>query len=133
MSQANIATVQNLYAAFSRGDIDTIIDACLPDVEWESGGRKEDFPVFGARKGKAEVQDFFRIVAETQDFDEFSPRDFYADRDKVFVLGRYALTLKKNGQKAASDWIHVLTFRGGKVASFREFTDTATFAQAYRG
>jgi hypothetical protein len=133
MSQANIATVQSLYAAFARGDIDTILDACLPDVDWEAVGRRNDFPTFGSRKGKAEVKDFFRIVAETHDFDEFSPRDFYGDRDKVFALGQYALTLKKNGRKAASQWIHVFTFRGGKVASFREFTDTATFAEAYRG
>ena len=132
MSQANIATVQSLYAAFGRGDIAVILDGCLPDVEWESGGRKEDFPTFGPRKGKAEVQEFFRTVAEIMDFNEFSPREFYADRDKVFVLGNYAMTMKKNGRKPASEWIHVFTFRGGKVAQFREFTDTAIFAQAYR-
>jgi uncharacterized protein len=133
MSQANIAAVQDLYAAFGRGDIATILDACTPDIAWVVSGQKEDFPLFGTRKGKAEVQDFFRLLSETQDFDEFTPRDFYGDRDKVFALGRYAMTLKKNGRKASSEWIHIFTFRGGKVAGFQEFTDTATFAGAYRG
>ncbi|HXJ02124.1 MAG TPA: nuclear transport factor 2 family protein, partial [Micropepsaceae bacterium] len=120
-------------AAFGRGEIDTLIDACVPDVEWESGGRRQDlYPLFGLRKGKAAVREFFHIVAETQDFDEFSPREFYADRDKVFVLGHFAMTLKKNGRKPASEWVHIFTFQGGKVAKFREFADSAVFAEAFR-
>lgn len=133
MSEANIATVQNLYAAFGRGDVDMIVSGCLPDVTWASGGRKEDYPPFGLRKGTDAVRDFFRSVAEVQDFNEFSPREFYADRDKVFVLGRYEMTVKKSRQKVASEWVHIFTFRGGRVSEFREFTDTAAFAAAYRG
>ncbi|HEX3486531.1 MAG TPA: nuclear transport factor 2 family protein [Micropepsaceae bacterium] len=133
MSQANIAIAQALYAAFGRGDLDTILDGCAPDVEWQSGGRQEDYPTFGLRKGKTEVEEFFRIVAQTQDFDEFTPQDFYADRDKVFVLGRYAMTLKKNGRKPASEWIHIFSFQGGKVTKFREFMDSAVYAEAFRG
>ena len=133
MSEANIATVQSLYAAFGRGDIESIVSGCLPDVTWASGGRKEDYPPFGPRKGTDAVRDFFRSVAEVQDFNEFSPREFYADRDKVFVLGRYEMTVRKSRQKVASEWVHVFTFRGGRVSEFREFTDTAAFAAAYRG
>jgi ketosteroid isomerase-like protein len=132
MSQANIAIVQSLYAAFGRGDIGAILEGCTPDVEWQSGGQKGDFPVFGPRKGIAEVQEFFRTVSESHEFQEFSPREFYADRDKVFVLGHYALTMKRNGRQAASDWVHVFTFRGGRVEKFREFTDTAAFIDAFR-
>jgi ketosteroid isomerase-like protein len=29
--------------------------------------------------------------------------------------------------------VHVFTIRDGKVAKFREFNDTAQFAEAYRG
>jgi ketosteroid isomerase-like protein len=72
-------------------------------------------------------------VADNNDFSEFSPREFYADGEKVFVLGYYAMTLKKNGKKVATDWVHIFTFRGGKVAQFREFLDTALAAEAYRG
>jgi ketosteroid isomerase-like protein len=133
MSQANIATVQSMYAAFGRGDIDTIVNGCTPDVMWTSGGREGDFPAFGTFKGQDRVRDFFRAVSDTQEFNEFSPQEFYADRDKVFVLGRYAMTMKRNGRAAASEWVHIFTFRGGKVAEFREFTDTSAFVAAYRG
>ena|SRR5690348_2088053 len=133
MSQANVTFVQSMYAAFSRGDIETIIQACTPDIEWHSGGRKEDYPAFGLRKGAAEVRDFFRTVAGQLEFSEFLPQEFYCDRDKVFVLGQYTAAMRKNGDRVSSDWCHVFTFRGGKVEKFREFTDTAAFKTAYQG
>ena len=79
------------------------------------------------------MQDFFKIVAENNDFAHFSPREFYAADDKVFVLGDYAITMRKTGKKVESDWVHVFTIRGGKVSGFREFLDTAQAAEAYRG
>jgi len=32
-----------------------------------------------------------------------------------------------------ADYVHVFTLKDGKVTAFREFTDTAQFAQAWRG
>ena len=133
MSNANIALVQSLYAAFGKGDIATIIYSLTPDVAWHSGGRATDFPGFGPRKGQKAVEDFFKIIADNNDFSHFTPGDFYAADDKVFVLGDYAITLKKTGKKFASDWVHIFTIRGGKVTAFREFLDTALAAEAYRG
>jgi ketosteroid isomerase-like protein len=133
MSNANIALVQNLYGAFGRGDIATIVNAMTPDVDWHSGGRASDYPGFGPRKGKAQVQEFFKIIGENNDFHSFSPREFHACDDKVFVLGDYEMTLKKTGKKMSSDWVHIFTIKDGKVAQFREFLDTALAAEAYRG
>jgi len=56
MSNPNIAMVQSLYAAFGRGDIDTIIAGASPGIDWESVGRKSDYPAFGPRKGAGEVR-----------------------------------------------------------------------------
>jgi ketosteroid isomerase-like protein len=132
MHNANLATVQSMYAAFGKGDIKTIVSGLTPDVHWHSGGRMSDFPGFGPRKGPLEVETFFKTIADNNDFAHFSPREFFAAADKVFVLGDYAMTLKKTGKTVESDWVHVFTFRGGKVAGFREFLDTAKVAEAYR-
>jgi ketosteroid isomerase-like protein len=133
MSKANVAFVQSLYAAFGRGDIKTIIAGLSPDIHWHSGGREQDYPGFGPRKGHKQVEDFFKIVADNNDFQHFTPREFHAVDDKVFVLGEYAMTLKKSGKPYESDWCHIFTIRDGKVTSFREFLDTAKAAEAYRG
>lgn len=133
MSNGNIALVQSLYAAFGRGDIATIVAAMASDVSWEVVGRSSDYPVMGKRKGPQGVQEFFRQVGELQQANEFAPGAFYASGDHVFVAGHYAWTIKKTGRKTSADWMHMFTIKGGKVTAFREFTDTAQFAEANRG
>src|SRR3954464_1882144 len=98
MSNANLPHVQNMYAAFGRGDVATIIAGASPDIDWEAVGRQSDFPALGPRKGTAQVREFFQLVAENEDFSDFTPREFYAADDKVFVLGSYTLKLKTNGK-----------------------------------
>jgi ketosteroid isomerase-like protein len=133
MSNAEVSLIQGLYAAFGRGEIAKIIAAMAPDATWRLVGRPSDHPLLGTRKGQAGVQEFFDTLAKTQDATEFSPREFYPSGDKVFVLGHYAWKLRKTGRTAESDFIHIFTVKSGKVVQFQEFTDTAIFAEAYRG
>jgi uncharacterized protein len=132
MSAANIALIQSLYAAFGRGEIATIINAMAPDVDWHVNGRRQDYPLLGRWQGRDQVQKFFQGVAEHEEAKDFSPREFFAAEDRVFVLGHYAWTIRKTGRGVASDWVHVFTIKSGKVVKFQEFNDTAQFAEAYR-
>ena len=79
------------------------------------------------------VEKLLGDVGSSLTFSEFTPKDFYAVGDKVFVLGRYAMTVKKTGKAMTSDWAHIFTISDGKVKMFREFLDTARAAEAYRG
>lgn len=133
MSNANIALIQSLYAAFGRGDVPSLIAGLSPDIDWRTLGPAKAYPTFGQRKGKAAVQEFFAQVAASEEFSDFSPREFYAADDKVFVLGSYAGKIKKTGKAFECEWSHVFTVAGGKVSRFREYTDTAQFVDGYRG
>jgi ketosteroid isomerase-like protein len=133
MSSNNLNLVQQLYAAFGKGDVPALMNSMSTDIAWHSGGRASDYPGFGSRKGHAQVREFFDIVAENNEFSHFTPREFYATDDKVFVLGDYALTLRKTGKAMATDWVHIFTIRDEKVTGFREFLDTALAAECYRG
>ena len=53
-------------------------------------------------------------------------------RDKVVVTGHYTMTQKKTGKPVDSDWAHIFTFKGGKLAAWRELNDSAAFYKAYR-
>ena len=133
MNDTNIAVVKLLYNAFGRGDIETVLGTLAPDIEWHAGGEKQDYPLFGPRKGIAQVQEFFRLVSELLDFSAFSPSEFFTEGDKVIVLGYYSMLMRHNGRKVACDWVHVLTLNRGKITRFRELTDTAQIVDAYRG
>jgi uncharacterized protein len=132
MSQTNIALIQDLYSVHARQDFEGVLDRCTNDIEWCTTGSPKDFPAFGPRKGRAEVLDFFHTVSQAVEFSEFTPLEYYSDKDKVFVLGTYTFAMKSGGGKVKSDWAHIFTLSGDKVIGFREFLDTARVAEAYR-
>jgi ketosteroid isomerase-like protein len=129
---ANVAIVQNCYGLFFRGDLPGLLEQATPDVMWETVGNPADFPLFGRWPGRDGMSAFFTKLIETLDFTEFTPKEFFASGETVFVNGHYAWTLKANGRSQAMDWVHVFTLKDGLVTSFREHTDTAKFAAAWR-
>jgi ketosteroid isomerase-like protein len=128
--QQNLQTVRDAYAAFTRGDIQGVLDVCADDIEWETPGPSQ-IPYAGIFHGKEDVAEFFRILAQTDDVEQFQPQRFFADGDMVIVLGRYAARVKSTGKSVTADWVHAFTMRGGKVARWREYLDTASYAKAY--
>ena len=128
----NVKAVQALYAAVDKGDIAAVVAGVSDDVRWEVVGRRSDCPCMGVRNGKAGVAEFFSIVVATYDFNEFTPKNFYGVGDKVFVLGHYAETNKLTKKGFDSDFVHVFTFRDGKISMFQEYLDTAKEAEAAR-
>ena len=129
---ANILLAQSLYAAFGRGEIETIVNACAPAVRWQVKGRNKDYPTIGVWNGPKGVGEFFDLVAKTQEPVVFTPNEFHAAGDTILVLGNYRWTVRKTGKSVDAGFAHVFTLKDGKVIAFREFTDTAQFAEAFR-
>ncbi len=128
--QANLELVQAMYAAFSRGDIQTIINHLAPDVVWVHEG-PETIPFTGRRKGTAEVLGFFKALGETQENQKLTIEANVAQGDRVATCGRYSGTVKATGKKFDSAVAHFFTIRNGKVTEFLDYGDTAQMADAY--
>jgi len=133
MSEAdNTRVVQDAYAAFGRGDIPTLLGYMTDDVQWQQViGTAKHVPFSGARTGKAAVAEFFKQVSEAEDFEQFEPREFVAQGDMVVAIGHYRAKVKATGRTFDSPFVMVFTFHGGKVAAFREFTDSAAINAAF--
>ena len=132
IENTNLDLVRTVYAHFAAGNIEAILAATDPAVEWISGGSREDFPTLGPRRGIAGAASFFKDVAEHDEFSSFEPKQMIAMGDVVVVLGHYGITAKATGKHFESDWVHVFTVRNGKGVKFQEFTDTAAFYKAAR-
>lgn len=130
--QENVRVVQEAYAAFKRGDIPSVLDACTDDVDWFLPGLPDIILVAGQRRGREQVGQFFAAINEHQEVQQFDPQEFIAQGDKVVVLGHYQWRIKTTGRPFESDWVHVFTLRDGKIAKFREYYDTAAGVEAYR-
>jgi ketosteroid isomerase-like protein len=127
----NTKVVQDAYAAFSRGDTETLLSKLADDIVWNAVyGAGSHVPTAGERRGKAAVAEFFKQVAENINFSRFEPKEFIATGDKVVALGHYTATtpLKRSFD---SDFAMVFTLRNGQVTRFQEFCDSAAINAAY--
>ena len=127
----NTKVVQDAYKAFNRGDVQGILDSLDDSIVWKGVyGAGSHVPTSGERRGKAQVAEFFKQVAQTVKFSRFEPKEFIATGDKVVTLGHYTATTSI-GKRFDSDFAMVFTLRNGKVTEFQEFTDSAAVNAAY--
>jgi ketosteroid isomerase-like protein len=132
MSDRNIQVVKDAYAAFFRGDIPGVLAMVAEDVEWQGvKGAEGVVPHAGTRRGRAQVEEFFALLAGNTRFKTFQPKEFIASEDSVAVVGYYEATIMTTGRHVASDWVMTFTIKDGKITQFREFTDSAAFARAH--
>src|ERR1043166_2768130 len=130
--QTNISKLQQLYAAFGRGEINTIAGECTEDVSWGTDtSAQADVPWYRIRSGRDGVIDFFTTLPGGVDFGRFEPNVWAAAGDQVFVRVDYTYRFKKNGKSSSTTGIHSFTVRDGKVSQFRAYEDTAKVRDAY--
>jgi ketosteroid isomerase-like protein len=130
--QQHIEAVRRGYEAFGRGDLDALLSIFHEDIEWKVSG-PPDLPTAGTRRGHQQVREFFHKVEEVFDVQKFEPKTFVVDGGTVVVLGTDTARIKATGKVVEEDWVHVFTFRGDKVAHFREYVDTAAIVAELRG
>lgn len=129
--QQNIAVIRSLYDAFGRGDLEGILGALDPQVSWRTPGAP-DLPTAGLRHGIPAVRDFFGLLLNTMDLAEFRPTDFLAAGDKVVVLGTSREGPKGSGRLVDFRWVHVFTFRNGRIVEFEEPADVSELVAEFR-
>jgi uncharacterized protein len=128
----NLRNVQQMYAAFARGDIATLLDAVADDVDWQWLG-PTGLPYAGLRRGRTEVAQFFSAIDQAIEVQQFEPREFIAQNDRVVVLGHERSRVRSTGRTFEQEWAHVYSLRDGKVVRFRGYEDTAAQVAAFRG
>ena len=132
-TEENKVIVQQMYAAFGRGDIPAVLDTLADDVEWHAMGASEVVPWAGTRHGREQASHFFRAVGETLDVEQFEARTMVAEGDTVVVVGWERSHVKPTNRYYDDEWVHVFRVRQGKIAAFREFNNSAAWLAAYRG
>ena len=129
--QQNLEIVRSVYAAFGRGDLEGILALLDPQVSWRTPGAP-DLPTGGVRRGIGEVREFFGLLLDTFDFQEFRPADFLAQGDLVVVLGTSREGPKGTGRLVDFRWVHVFTIRDGKIVAFEEPADVSALVEEFR-
>jgi uncharacterized protein len=129
--QQNLDVVRSIYSAFGRGDVEGVLAQLDPEVSWLTPGAP-DLPTAGLRKGIPAVREFFGLLVSAFDIADFQPRDFLTSGDKVVVLGTSREGPKGSGRLVDFRWVHVFTFRSGKIVAFEEPADVSALVTEFR-
>ena len=127
----NLDVVRSIYTAFGRGDVEGVLAQLDPEVSWLTPGAP-DLPTAGLRKGIPAVREFFGLLVSAFDIADFQPRDFLTSGDKVVVLGTSREGPKGSGRLVDFRWVHVFTFRSGKIVAFEEPADVSALVTEFR-
>ena len=127
--QTNVALVQEAYAAFGTGDLPKMLGLMTADIVWEFPASGV-IPWAGTFTGPGEVARFFSALLEHSEPEVFEPLSYVASDDRVVVLGRERFRAKATGRTWACEWAHAFTVRDGRIAAFREYTDTDAMTKA---
>ena len=125
----NVDVVQQGYEAFGRGDIPAVLELLTDDVEWTEQGPSV-IPFAGTFRGREGIAEFFTLLDETLEFEQFEPRKFVGQGDTVVVVGYERGLVKPTGRTFEHEWAHVYTLRDGKIATGLFLEDTATLVDA---
>lgn len=129
-AEQNLRIVQDMYAAFGRGDLAFVLEQIADDCDdfCVISGTRTGVPWHFQEKakGKAAGIRFFEALASSVDHEAFEQRDFAATGEHVYATVRLVQRVRATGKTLEQpEVIHHFTFRNGKVVRCRVAEDTA--------
>jgi ketosteroid isomerase-like protein len=124
----NLDALRKGYQDFGKGDIQAVMQAFDPNIEWTL---PDSLPFGGTHVGRESVaNDVFSKLSEY--FDNFSiePKEFLDAGDRIVVLGEASGTSKRTGKDFRLRLAHVWTIEDGIAKKMVEYADTAVLQEA---
>ncbi len=114
----NVRMIEQLFDAFSRGDIATVLTALTDDVDWQGPVSEHagSLPWAGRRRGREQVADYFRVFANTSEWHPMEDVTFTAAGDRVVVEGRNRNKARGTGRPYEHQWVMVFTISEGQIS-----------------
>lgn len=129
---ANVLTVQADFAAFGRGDIQTIINSAAENVAWKHFGNPSVVPFAGTFNGHEGVGRFFQAVGTSSQFSLFEPQSFEESGNTVTATVNMKSTVLATGKEFSGSVVMVFTFdTAGKITNWEATGDAATLDAAF--
>lgn len=129
--------IQEMYAAFGRGDVPAILKRLHPDVLWAAN---VDFtlpaaravPCYESGRGHDFVARYFGLFAQSYEVHEFQILSFMEGGNEVAVRLIVDVTIRRTARRIRGEIIHHYTLNeDGLVTRFLDIEDTLGFSHAW--
>lgn len=128
----NIQIIDQLYEAFSTGDMPNVLKSMHPNIEWneaESNSLADRNPYIGPDAVLEGV--FARIGANHEYFSLKDVKTHGMDNNMVLATLRYDAKVKETGKTYDAQVAHLWTLNDeGKIIFFQQYVDTKKLADA---
>src|SRR5215212_7043161 len=133
MVQDSIDTAKSLYASVRRQDTESVLNLFAENATIHGPtSSTKILPWGGTYNGREGVKQFFKLLEEGLDIEQFDIIDFIAERDKVAVLGFIRGKARITQKHFETHFAHVIKVdrNDGKISEFRVFNDSGSLARS---
>jgi ketosteroid isomerase-like protein len=131
VTDARVETVQDLYAAYGRGDMPALLDTLDEAVDWAAEAAGDAVPWYGRYTGRAQVPAFFAAIGSTVTVTEFDVVGIASNDSDVIATVHWTYRVNATGRTASMYMQHWFRFRDGKIVFFRGSEDSAQSVRAF--
>jgi uncharacterized protein len=133
MVHNSIDTAKSLYASVRRQDAESVLDLFADNAMLHGPtSSTKILPWGGTYNGKEGLKQFFKLLGEGLDIEQFDIIDFITEREKVVVLGFIRGKARMTQKLFETYFAHIIKVdrNDGKIVEFRVFNDSGSLAQS---
>lgn len=107
MKNSAKTVVENMFSAFSSGDVEKFVATVSDDTVWIYHGT-HIIPA-GSFEKKEGVRTFFTNIMERTEIINFEPLQYIVEGNMVVVRGREHQRVKRSGRELKQNWVQIYT------------------------
>jgi len=115
-----IGTVQRMFDAFRRGDLDRLIETVHPDSRWVYVGANPQ-PTKAEFAGRPRVRSFFERILRRIEMIDFTTTEFIVEGNTVVVFGSESGTVRHTGQRFHNEWTQKYVIEDNLIVTMVEY------------
>jgi uncharacterized protein len=128
--EKNVRIAKQLYDAFRRRDISSVLDMFANDAVAHGPAPAGVLPWGGVHNGLGAIVEFLKALGESLEPQQFELHEFIAQGNKVVVLGYSKGYAKPTGRPYETEFVHLWSVRDRKFSELRVYNDTAALVEA---
>jgi hypothetical protein len=121
---SNLDTARSSYAAFSRGDLETLREMLAEDSIWLTS---DELPLGGETKGRDAILGNFTQIPNYWSSFSVEPEEFIDAGEWVIVRGTQRAG--RDGDSFEAPFAHLIKFADGKIVRGEFYADSAKAAK----
>lgn len=119
MKKSAKTVVEEMFKAFSSGDVEAFVSTVSEDTKWIYHGT-QIIPA-GTFEKKDGVRTFYTNILERTEIINFQPQQYIVEGKMVVVLGKEHQKVKRSGRELKQKWVQIYTVENELITRMEEF------------